>query len=228
MTRMNVQLAAQVFSSPMVDLFEVTLKKGDPATYNRMAPYMGPMLQLLQDWNHAFDILNSRVAAKSEKVKVHHINKRDHLHVRELLTTSARIVRWKLQSQNRDGGENPPSWLAKPTGDEAIELGLAVAALAALHAETPGGPIICKRLDQDCCEHHFANTRLSSGHGSTDVTAVQRALMASAAFRVQRGAAKGNARASPADPTALRAPIDLRDHMPTKEDIERESARLDW
>ena len=58
LSRMNVALAAQVFSRTMYKLCTIVLKKRDPPLYARLAPMLGPTLQLLHDWNHLFDVMN--------------------------------------------------------------------------------------------------------------------------------------------------------------------------
>ena len=120
-------------------------------------------------------------------------------------------------------------------GNDAIGLGLGVAALAQMHAKTKGGytttnggPLILRRLDQDACEHHFGNVRLASKHGAVTSTLAKTCQMASSAHRLS-GIPKGNGRDCRLGEqcTGIIA-VDLRKHKPSAADIERESIAVAW
>jgi len=119
-------------------------------------------------FNRTFDIMNSRAHDKKLQTpakKIELINSGKHKHVKELLQTSAFMARWKLQSLKKQGSDGSAFPAARSTafvtmecGNDAIGIGLGVAALAKMYAvqsNTDGGPLILRRLDQDPCEHHF-------------------------------------------------------------------------
>ena len=229
LSRMNVSLATQVFSQTMIDLFNVTLKKTNPALHKEMKPHMRSTLLIVGQWNHVFDIMNSRTNDKKKRIDVSHINQRKHRHVKELLVATATIVRWRLQAVKYEGGKTkrPKRWLSKEAGDDCSNIGIAVAALASLHAETEGGPIILRRLDQDCCEHHFGNVRQRGGHGGVTSDVAKGAQMASSCVRFAK-LGKSNSRGARASSTASEMVMDPRNYMPTSVDKLRESKPVCW
>lgn len=224
LSRMNVKLAVQVFSTTMYNLCTVTLPARDPVMYARMAPMLAPTLQLVQDWNHVMDIMNS--VCNKVHLNIHNINKPDHRHVSELLQASAGMERWRQQSSAGLGGSRPTRWVSSETGRDCIALGLGVAALAALHAQSDRC-LILRRLDQDKCEHHFANVRERGAHGAVTVAVAKSAEMRSHTQRLAR-AVKGNARGAPADSVVAGKMFDPRQYTPTSEDKIRDSLSLTY
>ncbi len=222
LSRMNVKLAVQIFSKTMYDLCTVTLPTMRPEVYARLAPMLGPTLQLLQDWNHVMDVMNS--LCHLPHLSIDNINEPNHRHVKELLQTSAGMERWRQQSSAGCGGARPTQWVSSETGKDCIALGVGVAALAALHARCDRC-LILRRLDQDKCEHHFANVRERGAHGAVTVAVAKSAEMRSQTQRLAT-AVKGNARGSPADKVLAGKMFDPRQHMPTSEDIVRDSLPL--
>ena len=220
LTRMNVRLAAQVLSNTMFELCTTTLARVRPDMHKRLAPIMGPTLWLVRTMNRVTDIMNSSV----QKEGVHLINSAAHPCVLELLSASAGVLRWKLQSTEDDDCSRPAGWLAKEAGNDTVLLGLAVAAVARLHASATCR-LILRRLDQDPCEHHFANVRQLGGHGGVDVAVAKRAQMVGQAMRMSRGA-KTNGAGAPKDEATPRLLFDIRDYMPLPEDRRRESLRV--
>ena len=223
LSRMNVALAAQVFSRTMYKLCTIVLKKRDPPLYARLAPMLGPTLQLLHDWNHLFDVMNSR--CNHRELNIQNVNAPDHRHVMELLQTSAGMERWRQQCNAGglgQGGKRLIKWVTRETGEDCIALGLGVAALAALHASTDNC-LILRRLDQDKCEHHFANVRDLGAHGTVTVAVAKAAEMNSQHQRLAKVNKKSNARGSPAADVVAGKTFDGRLHKPTSADKIRDS-----
>ena len=127
-----------------------------PEVYARLAPLVGPTLQLLQDWNHVMDVMNS--LCHLPHLSIDNINEPDHCHVKELLQTSAGMERWRQQSSAGGGGARPTQWVSSEIGKDCIALGVGVAALAALHARRDRC-LILRRLDRD----KFARARCPRG-----------------------------------------------------------------
>ena len=228
MTKMNVKLAAQVFSKTMYNLCTVILPARDPAMYARLAPMMGPTLQLLEDWNHLFDVMNSR--CHKTHLDIQNINSAGHRHVMELLQTSAGMERWRQQCNagGRDGGgKRLNKWVARETGNDCIALGLGVAALAALHARSDRC-LILRRLDQDKCENHFANVRARGGQGHATVATAKSAEMRSQHQRLARAHIKSNSRGAPAADAVAGETFDPRKHRPTADDKIRDSVLVTY
>ena len=183
---------------------------------------------LLAESDHLLDIMNSRTNDRSDEKKINHINKGDHVHVKELLRSSGIVMRWKMQASRRERVDRPSAWLTKEAGSDFIGIGLGVAALAALHAESIGGPIILRRLDQDCCEHHFANLRQRAGHGKVDVGLAKQGEMMSTSLRLTAHA-KSNSRGVPPDTTEPAPILDLRLYAKMgKKHQKRESEGVTW
>ena len=228
MTKMNVKLAAQVFSKTMYNLCTVILPARDPTVYARLAPMMGPTLQLLEDWNHLFDVMNSR--CDKAHLNIHNINSAGHRHVVELLQTSAGMERWRQQCNaggRGGGGKRLNKWVARETGNDCIALGLGVAALAALHARSDRC-LILRRLDQDKCENHFANVRARGGQGHVTVATAKSAEMRSQHQRLARAHIKSNSRGAPAADGVAGETFDPRKHRPTADDKIRDSVLVTY
>jgi len=226
LSRMNVSLAAQVFSQTMISLFTVTLKKQHPTLYARMSTYMQPMMDLLDQWDHVFNIMNSRINDKKSSVNIHLINSCNHHHIEELLAASAAMVRWRLQAIDHDGGARPESWVTMESGQDCINVGLGAAAIAALHADT-GAPVVLRRLDQDNCEHHFGNVRQRGGHGGVNTGTCKGAQQASSANRLHKTHRKSNSRGAGEAETSDRV-MDLRNYPVSERNKVMEAGRLTW
>jgi len=240
MSRMRVGLASQVLSQTMYDLFHVFYRKAYPTRYENEKDLLRPLLRLVLMFNRTFDIMNSRTHDKKLQTpakKIELINSGNHKHVKELLQTSAFMARWKLQSLKKQGSDGSAFQAARTTafvtmecGNDAIGIGLGVAALAKMYAaqsNTDGGPLILRRLDQDPCEHHFGHIRQASGHCAVTTGLTTKCQMTSSAIRFAR-IPKGNAGdACPRDAVGSSS-IDLRTNKPSREAVRRETSRTTW
>ncbi len=84
--------------------------------------------------------------------------------------------------------------------------------------------LILRRLDQDKCEqHHFANVRDLSAHGTVTVAVAKAAEMNSQHQRLAKVNKKSNARGSPAADIVAGKTFDARLHKPTSADKIRDS-----
>ena len=95
-------------------------------------------------------------SSTEKKLNIDLIDGPEHRHVSELLHASAFLARWKLIRDSGSNGKDrarPKRWLAKEAGDDAVAVGLGVAALAAMHAR-PDFKLRLRRCDQDCAENH--------------------------------------------------------------------------
>ena len=218
LSRMNVKLAAQIFSNTMIWLYKDVLKHSNPEFYKQLTPLVQPLLKFLKLWNDTFDITNSRVGGDDRRVEVYHINKRDHDHVHHLLKTSAFIMRWKLQAKPTEVRGRPTAFLTLESGNDAIDLGLSFAALAALHSETEGGPIICRRIGTDCIENHFSNVRQFGGNSGVTTQTATRAISRSTTVRLVKHSKANHSGKTSWEPSVAG---DIRDFMPTKEEKQK-------
>ena len=224
MTRMNVRLAVQVLSNTMINLATVVLPRVNPDAFRRLSVLYGPTLQLAAHVNHLVDVMNTRVTV--EKLNIDLVNDPEHRHVRELLHVSAFVQRWRQQAM-RDASTRvarPIRWLAKEAGEDAIVVGLGVAALARLHAMADF-PLCLRRLDQDCAENHFANVRHKAGSSSATTDTCKLAGQEANVSRFAKSGKSNTAGAEP-DPVATDMLFDQRDYVPSASDKARESLHV--
>ena len=227
LTRMNVRLAVQVLSNTMYWLCTVLLLRVNAAEHRRLSPLFPPILRLVQHMNHLVDVCNTRVGEK--KLNIDLIDGPSHRHVGELLHASAFLARWKLQAMSDavlDYKEKtrPKRWLTKEAGDDAIGVGLGVAALAAMHAR-PDFKLRLRRLDQDCAENHFANLRHRAKHNGCTSDVCKAGQQAANVNRFGKSVKSNASGAAPA-PMATSRVFDQRTYKPTKEDKQRESQHV--
>ena len=83
--------------------------------------------------------------------------------------------------------------------------------------------LILRRVDQDKCEHHFANVRDLGAHGTVTVAVAKAAEMNSQHQRLAKVNKKSNARGSPAADVVAGKTFDGRLHKPTSADKIRDS-----